>query len=63
MSASPQDPALGAMIRPREQKSPVATFRYDTYRNLDPALYTHSEFANTPQGTDWKWRTMANESL
>ena len=41
----------------------MATFRHDTSRNLDPALYTHSVIANMVRGGDGKWRSMANERL
>ena len=58
-----RDPATGRMIRARNQKSVVATFRHDTSRNLDPLLHTHSVIANMLQGPDGKWRTMANERL
>ena len=58
-----RDPATGRMIRARNQKTVVATFRHDTSRNLDPLLHTHSVIANMLQGEDGKWRTMANERL
>ncbi len=58
-----RDPATGRMIRARNQKTVVATFRHDTSRNLDPLLHTHSVIANMLQGQDGKWRTMANERL
>ena len=58
-----RDPATGRMIRARNQKSVVATFRHDTSRNLDPLLHTHSVIANMLHGEDGKWRTMANERL
>ncbi len=51
------------MVRARNQKSVIATFRHETSRNLDPALHTHSVIANMLQGPDGKWRTMANERL
>ena len=51
------------MVRVRNQKSVIATFRHETSRNLDPALHTHSVIANMLQGPDGKWRTMANERL
>ena len=58
-----QNPATGRMIRVRDQKTVIATFRHDTSRNLDPALHTHSVITNMVRGEDGKWRTMANESL
>ena len=57
------DPQTGQMVRARDQKTVVATFRHDTSRNLDPQLHTHAVLANMVQGEDGKWRTMANESL
>ena len=57
------DAANGTMVRVRNQKSVIATFRHETSRNLDPALHTHSVIANMLQGPDGKWRTMANERL
>ena len=57
------DAAIGNMVRVRDQKSVIATFRHETSRNLDPALHTHSVIANMLQGSDGKWRTMANERL
>ncbi len=57
------DAANGTMVRVRNQKSVIATFRHETSRNLDPALHTHSVIANMLQGPDSKWRTMANERL
>ena len=57
------DAANGTMVRARNQKSVIATFRHETSRNLDPALHTHSVIANMLQGPDGKWRTMANERL
>ena len=58
-----QDAATGRMVRVRDQKAVISTFRHDTSRNLDPALHTHSVIANMLKGADGKWRTMANESL
>ncbi len=58
-----RDPATARMVRVRNQKSVIATFRHETSRNLDPALHTHSVIANMLQGPDGKWRTMANERL
>ncbi|MDD9998412.1 MAG: conjugative relaxase, partial [Rhodospirillaceae bacterium] len=58
-----QDAASGQMVRTREQKTVIATFRHETSRNLDPALHTHSVIANMLKGPDGKWRTMANERL
>ena len=58
-----QDAATGQMVRTRNQKTVIATFRHETSRNLDPALHTHSVIANMLQGPDGKWRTMANERL
>ena len=58
-----RDAAHGTMVRARNQKSVIATFRHETSRNLDPALHTHSVIANMLQGPDGKWRTMANERL
>ncbi|MDE0001399.1 MAG: conjugative relaxase [Rhodospirillaceae bacterium] len=58
-----QDAATGQMVRTRDQKTVIATFRHETSRNLDPALHTHSVIANMLQGPDGKWRTMANERL
>ena len=57
------DAANGHMVRTRDQKTVIATFRHQTSRNLDPALHTHSVIANMLQGPDGKWRTMANERL
>ena len=51
------------MVRTRDQKTVIATFRHETSRNLDPALHTHSVIANMLMGPDGKWRTMANERL
>ncbi len=58
-----QDPGSGRMVRVRDQKTVVATFRHETSRNLDPALHTHSVIANMVLGPDGKWHTMANERL
>ena len=58
-----RDPATGRIVRTRDQKTVIATFRHDTSRNLDPALHTHSVITNMVRGADGKWRTMANESL
>ena len=58
-----QDATTGQMVRTRNQKTVIATFRHETSRNLDPALHTHSVIANMLQGPDGKWRTMANERL
>ena len=40
------DAASRQMGRMREQKTVFATFRHETFRSLDPALYTHSVIAN-----------------
>ena len=58
-----RDPVSGQMVRTKDQKPVIATFRHETSRNLDPALHTHSVIANMLQGADGKWRTMANERL
>ena len=58
-----RDPETGKMVRTKNQKAVIATFRHDTSRNLDPALHTHSVIANMVRGEDGKWRTMANEGL
>ena len=58
-----QDAGTGQMVRTRDQKTVIATFRHETSRNLDPALHTHSVIANMLKGPDGKWRTMANERL
>ena len=63
MRTSAQDSVSGQVARTCEQETVVAAFRHGTSRNLDPALYAHSEIANTVQGTDAKWGTIANESL
>ena len=57
------DREIGRMVRAGGQKCVVATFRHDTSRSLDPQLHTHAVLANMVQGTDGKWRTMANEKL
>ena len=57
------DPGTGRMVRAGNQKIVAATFRHDTSRNLDPQLHTHAVLANMVQGSDGKWRTMANEGL
>ena len=41
----------------------AATFTHDTSRNLDPQLHTHAVIANTVQGEDAKWRTMADGGI
>lgn len=38
--------ASGQIGRMREQKTVFATFRDETFRSLEPALYTHSVIAN-----------------
>ena len=58
-----RNPETGRMVRTGDQKIVVATFRHDTSRNLDPQLHTHSVLANMVEGSDGKWRTMANEGL
>ncbi len=58
-----RDPVTGQLVRAKDQKPVIATFRHETSRNLDPALHTHSVIANMVQGADGKWRTMANERL
>ncbi len=58
-----KDPDGERMIRAGDQKAVIATFTHETSRNLDPQLHTHAVIANMVQGTDGKWRTMANEKL
>ena len=58
-----RDSETGRMMRTGGQKIVAAAFRHDTSRNLDPQLHTHAVFANMVQGTDGKWRSMANEGL
>ena len=58
-----KDPETGFLVRAGNQKTVVATFRHEVSRNLDPQLHTHAVLANLVQGEDYKWRTMANETL
>lgn len=51
------------MARTYATKTVVAAFRHDTSRNLDPVLHSHSVLADTVQGIDAKWGTIANRRL